>query len=150
MNELQRSKIVQIEQEMLAVKDKIDIPVKHYCVNEAEDKTSHGVYAREVFIPAGTAVVGKIHKYEQLNIVSKGKVAILTEFDDSPFIVEAPYTVVSPAGVKRVVVAITDVVWTTIHGTNEQDPDKLEKMFVVDTFDKYLEFTKEQQLLEGK
>jgi hypothetical protein len=83
-----------------------------------------GCYAREMTIPKGTLIIGKIHKHAHLNIISKGCVRVATEFGPSFF--EAPYTFVSEVGTKRAVYALEDVVWTTIHVTEETDLGKIE------------------------
>lgn len=95
---------------------------------QLEIKTTHyfaeGLYAREIFIPAGTILTGKIHKSEHLNIVSQGRIAVWTE--DGMKEVAAPFTMVSRPGTKRVGYALEDTVWTTIHATHERDLEKLE------------------------
>jgi hypothetical protein len=87
---------------------------------QLEIKTTHysaeGLYAREIFIPAGTLLTGKVHKCEHLNIVSKGKIVVWTE--DGMKEVCAPFTMVSRPGTKRVGLAVEDTVWTTIHATD--------------------------------
>jgi len=49
----------------------VELKVKHYF--------SKGVYARELHIPAGVILTGEIHKFENLNILSQGKIEVLTE-----------------------------------------------------------------------
>lgn len=109
---------------------------------QAELKLIHhfspGVYARELHIPADCTVVGEIHKYPQLNILSKGKIRVLLE--DGMVDIEAPFTVVSPAGTKRIAYAYTDCVWTTILHTNETDIPVIEKRFIAKSEKEYLEF----------
>lgn len=102
----------------------VDMPVKHHF--------SQGLYARELHIPAGTVLTGKIHKHQNLNILSKGEISVFME-DGSVLTVKAPYTVVSPAGTRRAAFAHTDVVWTTIHATDETDVDKIEAAFICQT-----------------
>lgn len=126
--------------------NQMDLPVSHHFVEKTYD--TGGVYARELFIPAGTVAVGAIHKYPQLNIMASGVVDIATP--DGIFRIKAPYTTVAPAGVQRVVYAHEDTVWITIHGIDEQDPEQIEKMVVCDTADKYLQFKEQQLLLEVK
>lgn len=99
---------------------------------------SDGVYAREIFIPAGVVLTGKIHKRQQINILSKGRILVLTE--NGLVDVEAPFTVVSPPGTKRIARAITDCVWTTILPTNEKNPDVIEDQFTCSTEEEYLKF----------
>lgn len=102
---------------------------------QIEIKTTHyfakGIYAREIFIPKGVLLTGKIHKTEHLNIVSQGKIAVVTEFGQK--IIEAPCTLVSEPGTKRAGLALEDTVWTTIHGTNETDLEKLELELIADS-----------------
>jgi hypothetical protein len=77
-----------------------------------------GVYARTLAMPAGSLIVGKIHKFSHLNIIHKGRIRVQTEdgyciYDATEF----PVFFVSKAGTKRVVFPETDTIWTTIHPT---------------------------------
>lgn len=113
-----------------------ELPVTHHF--------APGIYARELSIPAGYAIVGKIHKYPQLNILSKGEMSVLTE--DGVKRVAAPFHVVSPAGTKRVALAHTDCVWTTIHQTHETDLEKIEAHFIAQNEAEYLAFERTKLL----
>jgi len=97
---------------------------------------SYGVYARELHIPAGTLLTGEIHKFENFNILSQGEISVLTE--DGMKRVNAPFSVVSPPGTKRIAFAHTDCIWTTIHGTFEKDVDKIKEMFIAFDENEYL------------
>ena len=47
----------------------------------------------------------------------------------------APLVMISPAGTKRVVYAMTDVVWTTVHEVgDERDLTKIEQMLIASDF----------------
>jgi len=105
---------------------------------------SKGVYARELHIPADTILVGEIHKFKNLNILSKGRMKVSTE--DGIIEVEAPFTVVSPAGTKRIAHTITDCIWTTIHGTDETDVNSIEKAFICKSEQEWLDFVGANQL----
>ena len=87
-----------------------------------------GLYAREIFIPKGTLLTGKIHKYTHLNIISLGDISVLTE--NGMKRIKAPFTMVSVPGTKRVGFAHEDTVWTTIHGTEETDLEKIEAQVI--------------------
>jgi hypothetical protein len=102
-----------------------DCPITHY--------HAPGLYIREMFIPAGVAVVGKIHKHAHFNDISKGRVRVVTEFGFEVY--EAPYRFISEPGTKRAVFAETDVVWTTFHPTNETDVDKIESEIIASSYD---------------
>ena len=96
-----------------------------------------GVYAREINIPAGYVLTGRIHKFENLNIMSAGRISLIT--DGEPVIVEAPYTIISPAGTKRVAYAHTDTVWTTICRVDDDVEDLVSALTTAD-YEQYLEF----------
>jgi len=134
----QRKKVEMFETEMRKL-PQIALRTRHYF--------SDGVYAREIFIPKGILLTGKVHKYAQLNIVSQGDISVLLE--DGLKRVAAPFTVVSPPGTKRIAYAHADTVWTTIHRTDDTDLEVIEKHFVVDTEDEYLAFLNEAKLLTG-
>ena len=134
-----RERILAFERELAKI-PQFDFPVKHYF--------SKGVYAREIFIPAGFCLTGKIHRFENLNIVSKGRLVVVTE--QGRQIVSAPFTIVSPPGTKRIGFALEDTVWTTIHPnpTEELDLVALEEMFIVKSFEA-LEAPDKTLILEG-
>ena len=89
-----------------------------------------GIYCREIFIPAGICLVGARHKYAHPNVLSKGKVQVYTEHEG---LVEytAPYTYISVAGVKRVIVALEDSVWTTFHSCTSTDLAEIEREVII-------------------
>jgi hypothetical protein len=127
-----RDKVFAAEFEMLK-RPQVPLRVKHYF--------AAGVYARELFIPAGVLLTGKIHKYPQINIMSAGDLSVLLD-DGTIRRVRAPFTVVSPAGTKRIAYAHEDTVWTTLHATEDTDLDRIEEHFIAQTEREYLAFTK--------
>lgn len=92
-----------------------------------------GAYAREMTIPAGTIIIGKIHKHAHLNFITKGRAKVATEFGTIE--IEAPHTFVSEPGTKRVVHALEDVVWTTVHVTDETDLAKIEDYVIAKDYE---------------
>lgn len=100
----------------------LEIQTKHYFAD--------GLYAREIYIPAGSILVGKLHKKEHINIISKGKIIIITEEGYSE--VEAPFTIISPINTKKVVMSIEETIWTTIHlnPINTKDLDEIEDFLI--------------------
>lgn len=93
-------------------------------------------YAREMFIPKGTLIVGKIHRHQHLNFIQQGKVSVATEFGVK--YLEAPCTFVSEVGLKRVVIAEEDTIWVTVHLTkynNEEDLNKIEDEVIAPTYE---------------
>jgi len=112
------------------------------------DHFSYGVYARELHIPAGTLLTGEIHKLENLNILSEGCISVMTE--DGVKRVQAPFTIVSPPGTKRIAFAHTDCVWTTVHGTFEKDIDKIKEFFIATSEQEYLAYCGQLELFSAK
>lgn len=134
------------------VRDKIlDLEAKMKTLPQLAIKETHhfskGLYAREIFIPKGTLLVGKIHKFDNLNIVSQGDISVLTE--DGAKRIKAPFTTVSKPGTKRVGYAHEDTIWTCIHATEETDLEKIENEIIAKTFDE-LTMISAQEILELK
>lgn len=109
----------------------VECPLQHSLID--------GVYVRTIFIPAGTMLVGKIHKHSHANILSQGEVLVITEEGGREHL-KGPLTMVSPAGCKRAVKAITDTTWTTIHRTDETDLSKIEDWVIAKTYEEYEQF----------
>lgn len=128
-----REKVFALESEM-AKQPQVDLDVRHHF--------SYGIYGRELFIPAGVMLTGKLHKYPQLNILLDGTIDVLIEHKVERL--TAPFVVSSPAGTKRIARAITDVRWLTVHATEETDLDKIEHTFIAQNEQEFLEFIKEQ------
>lgn len=116
-------------EELMRLEPQVELKVINYF--------SHGVYARELHIPAGIMLTGEIHKFENLNILSKGEISVMTE--NGMVRVAAPFTIVSPPGTKRIAYAHTDCIWTTIHGTFEIDINKIKQTFIATTEQEYLD-----------
>lgn len=119
-----RDYIADLEKKALSC-SQIEIPVNHHF--------SKGVYAREIFVPKDSFIVGKIHKHENLNILIKGEMTILSIEGSAR--IKAPFTIVSPPGVKRVAFAHEDCIWMTIHGTDERDLGKIEEQFIAKSYE---------------
>jgi len=130
-----REFILAVEGRMRELPAQMEIePVHHF---------SKGIYARELRIPAGTLLTGKIHKFENLNIISQGDISVFTE--EGVKRIQAPCTIVSPPGTKRIGYAHTDTVWTTIHATEETGLEALESELIAASFEEFEEF--QQQLV---
>lgn len=91
-----------------------------------------GIYVREIFIPKGTLIVGKIHKHAHPNFLLRGEVSVMTE--EGPQRLKAPLSMISPAGTKRVVYAHEDCVWVTCHATNKINLRKIEKEVIAKSY----------------
>lgn len=121
-----RERIARLESE-LAKLPQLDAPLRHIFVD--------GVYARELFIPAGTCAVGKIHKLNHLSTVL-GDISVLTA-EGERFRIRHGEFFASPAGTKRAVYAHADTWWTTFHPnpSNTRDLAALEAELIVPSFE---------------
>ncbi|HDR8950751.1 TPA: SET domain-containing protein-lysine N-methyltransferase [Burkholderia vietnamiensis] len=82
-----------------------------------------GLYARQMFIPAGTVLTGAVHKTEHLCLVS-GDIEVTTD-EGVRRITALQLVIKSAPGAKRAGFARRDTFWTTVHATDETDLDKL-------------------------
>ena len=100
-------------------------PVKHHF--------APGSYGREMTLPAGMVVVGKIHKHAHINVISKGRAQVFTE-QEGVLELAAPCTFVSSPGTKRVVHVLEETVWTTVHVTDKTDLAEIEREVIATDF----------------
>lgn len=101
----------------------IELPLRHHFLP--------GIYIREILMPVspgGTVVIGHLHKTQHFNLVLKGKARIL--IDGKVTLIQAPAVFVSNPGVRKVLNILEDMVWCTVHLTNETDIAKLEDELV--------------------
>lgn len=120
----------------------VEIPLKHYF--------SKGVYGREIEFLKDSLIIGKIHKHQTMNVISKGEVSVLSI--DGVMRIKAPFTFVSSPGAKRVIYAHEDTVWTCFHGTHETDLEKIESEFIAENYDEVVHLIdqkKEVKEIEG-
>jgi quercetin dioxygenase-like cupin family protein len=89
-----------------------------------EHQFSPGMYMRKVFRPAGTLIVGKVHKEPHFFLCAKGEIIAWTE--NGMKRLQAGDVVESKPGTKRVTLAVTDAVGITIHRTDKTDLDEIE------------------------
>lgn len=136
-----RNKIELLEQEMFK-QEQVEMLPTHIFAD--------GLYAREITIPKGVLLTGKIHNAEHINIISKGEISVLTE--DGVKRIKAPCTIVSRPGTKRVGYAHEETIWTTVHaiGTLPQDVKALEAVLVCDTHEQFKEISINDLLMLGE
>jgi quercetin dioxygenase-like cupin family protein len=114
-----REQIEKLQAEM-AVMPQAELVTDHYF--------SGGMYCRRVFRPAGTLIVGKVHKKDHLFLCAMGEIIAWTEGGMKRL--NAGDVVESKAGTKRVTLAVSDAIGITFHRTNETDLDEIEKELI--------------------
>lgn len=88
-----------------------------------------GVLARTMSVKAGVVMTGAEHRYASFFVVRSGNLIVNTPAGTMHF---GPGDMVaSPAGAKRAIIALTDIVVTTFHHnpTDETDPDAIWSLF---------------------
>jgi hypothetical protein len=98
----------------------IELPTEHYFAG--------GMYCRKVFRPAGTTIVGKVHKKAHLFLCAKGQILAWSETGMQTL--NAGDVVESQPGTKRVTYAVEDSIGVTFHVTDKTDLDDIESELV--------------------
>lgn len=129
-SEIQRLEPIDIEAVeafMLSLPDEVkqDIPVNHHF--------GPGVYIREITMPAGTMAVGHEQRFDHLNILLTGAVAMYEETGVK--VLRAPMIFVGKPG-RKLGMVIEQCTWLNVFATDETDVSKLEEMIAKksDTF----------------
>ncbi len=91
-----------------------------------------GGYGRELRLPAGAKLTGKVHSGQCLNIVC-GDISVFNDVDGSVRRIVGHSTFISEPGTRRAGFAHRPTIWVCVHvnPTNETDLQKLEAMFIV-------------------
>lgn len=114
---LQRDLISRIDPDALH-----DYPTEHYF--------SNGMYCRKATFPANRVIVGAVHKEEHLFILASGQAKVWTEQGES--ILNSGDVVCGGAGVKRVVLTISECIGINVFRTDSTDLDEIEKQIIED------------------
>lgn len=106
---------------LILQKPQVETPTKHYF--------APGLYAREMFIPAGTVLTGAVHKTEHLALFV-GDITVWTEQGMQRL--TGHHTFVSKPGAKRVGYAHADTWCTGFFPTDKTDVHEIEHDLVED------------------
>jgi len=128
--------------ESLGASMEMDIEENTFCKSVCNYVHSfcNGVYTRHMIIPKGIYIVGYIHRQDHTSIISRGKILIRCENDGAKLLdaTDSPLVFVSPRGTRRIVLALEDTYWTTIHSTNAANIEDAEKELFETYYDKFL------------
>jgi quercetin dioxygenase-like cupin family protein len=82
------------------------------------------MYCRKLTRPAGTLIVGKVHKEPHFFMCTKGEIIAWSETGMRKL---SPGDIIeSKPGTKRVTLALSDAIGITIHKTDKTDLDEIE------------------------
>lgn len=138
MNELTESEIhgflaEQVNEKIEAMEavmlehEQVAIPVEHRFVN--------GMYAREILIPKGTMLTGRVHKFGYVDIMLSGDITVATP--DGTKRLTGINIMEGYPGRKRAGYAHEDTRWITVHRTEETDADKMMDVLTVFSMAEY-------------
>lgn len=82
-----------------------------------------GLYSRELRLNAGDVIESAKHKSEHQFAVLSGECLVASDSENAHLV--APHIGVTKPGTKRIIVAVTDLVWATFHATDLTDPDAI-------------------------
>lgn len=114
------AEIRKLQSAMLAMPQAV-LPVKHHFAD--------GLYARELFRPQGTLIVGKVHAKEHFYLLVEGEIIAWTE--EGMKRIKAPHLMITKPGTKRVTLALVDSTCITFHATQETDLNKIEEELII-------------------
>lgn len=112
---------------------------------------AHGMYIREIFVPAGHLVLTYIHKQSHPYFLLQGDVTVIEEIEKKR--IHAPFSYITSAGTQRLCFCHTDTIWSTVHLNleNEKDIDKIEKEIYACHYNElFEEEKKELSFIENK
>jgi len=117
-------------------------------LNEALPLThsfSDGIYVREMKLPKGCCVIGKIHKKSNTWFLLKGKLAIATSTGVKTY--TAPIYMNAPAGEQKIAYALEDSVFINVcpNPENKENIKELELDIVTDSYESYDRFIEDKQ-----
>jgi len=110
---------------------------------------------RKLYRPAGTLIVGKVHKQPHFFLCAKGEIIAWSENGMKKL--QAGDVIESKPGTKRVTLAVTDAIGITIHRTDKTDLDEIEAELIepdetalFDSSNKLKQIIGEMKKLEGE
>lgn len=114
--QVSREKIDALQAQIVAMPQCEDMVTSHYF--------NGGMYCRKLWRPAGTVIVGKVHKEPHFFLCAAGEIIAWSETGMRHLM---PGDVIeSQPGTKRVTLALTDAIGITIHKTDKTDLDDIE------------------------
>ena len=125
-----RKKLNDLEVDMLQ-EEQVDIPVEH--------RFSGGIYAREITIPKGTLLTGRIHKFDHFDIMLSGDVTVSTDNGEVKRLTGLNIMEGS-AGKKRAGFAHEDTHWITFHSIEERNPEEMYEFLTCGSFQELDDF----------
>ena len=118
MTEVAVDRIEALEEIALA-HEQVEVPTTEHFIN--------GMYGREIVIPAGTMITGRVYKEGYLDIMLSGDISVATPQGLKRL--TGCHVMESPPGRKRAGYAHAETRWVTVHRTDQFEPgDMLDRL----------------------
>ena len=108
----------------------VDIPVTERFIN--------GMYSREIVIPQGTLLTGRVYKEGYMDIMVSGDITVATPQGTKRM--TGTNVMEAPPGRKRAGYAFEDTRWITVHRTDQYEPGDMVDMLTFFSMDEYRDF----------
>jgi len=112
---------IEAMEEVMLEHEQVEMPVEHRFVN--------GMYAREITIPKGTLLTGRVHKFGYVDIMLSGDITVATP--DGVKRLTGVNIMEGVPGRKRAGYAHEDTRWITVHKTDAKSPEGIEDILTV-------------------
>jgi len=84
-----------------------------------------GVYVRELVVPKGMIVIGRVHKFDHVFMVIKGSAMVWSSDKKGLTRIDAPLIIQASKGTQKVVKTLSDCIFVTSHSTNGVEDELL-------------------------
>lgn len=101
-------------------------------------------YVREMVIPAGTCVIGRVHKADCINILLEGEIVIVDN-EGNRKEMKAPQVFIAKAGHQKAGFAIKDTRWLNCFSCKEEQLADVVNHFTVETEEEYIKLLENKQ-----
>ena len=127
----------------LETQEQVECPITHAIFG--------GVYVREMFIPKDTLIIGKRHRLETCNMLISGTISIYMGPHLPVKRITAPSIFKSEPFGQKMGYALTDVIFVTVHPTEETDVEKMEEILTIpeDEYIKILEIEDNKRIAKA-
>lgn len=119
----------------------VDIPLEHLFVD--------GMYCRSGILPKDSFIIGRIHKKDVINVLSKGKMLMKTSIDDEGIIIEGPYIGETKAGSRKILYILEDCYFMNIMRVEATTPEEADVECAVPVDESLEILIKEKEVICG-
>jgi hypothetical protein len=125
-----RERIVALEQAMQAA------PEAAQAWQQTDHHFAPGLYARVLYVAAGTVFTGALHRTRHFYSLMQGRVSVVDSHGNRQEI-EAPHLGITEPGTKRAVYVHEDAIWVNYHPTDKTDPDEIIAEITAESFEQF-------------